>query len=238
MAKTALFFFFFWFGLLVSLILLPAYYVLKIFKWKQAEKKYVHYVSNRWARFTLFTAGVKLSVSGLENIPEKHSGFVVISNHQGNFDIPVMIACLPFAAGFIAKKEMAKFPFISNWMKALDCLFINRKRAREAGNKIFERLRQTEKNPIFLFPEGTRSKGPEMGVFKTGSLKLIFQNQMNILPVTINGSYKCYEEVNNVKRGSVKVTFHPVLHSAEHNDFEAFNLELRRIIGGSVKQDI
>jgi 1-acyl-sn-glycerol-3-phosphate acyltransferase len=237
MAKTTLFFFFFWFGLLISLILLPAYYFLKIFGFRNAENKYVHYVSSRWARFTLFTAGVKLSLSGMENIPAKKSGLVVISNHQGNFDIPVIIACLPFAAGFIAKKEMAKFPFISNWMRALDCLFINRNRAREAGNMIFERLRQTDKNPIFLFPEGTRSKGPQMGAFKTGSLKLIFQNQMDILPITISGSYKSYEQVNNVKSGNVKVTFHPVMHTIEFAEFESFNIDLQRIIADPLKRD-
>ncbi len=240
MIKTALFFFIFWFGLMISLLFLPGFYFCKIFKFKNAEKKYVYYVTRRWARFTLFTAGVKISVKGLENAPESRSGFVVISNHQGNFDIPVIIACLPFAAGFIAKYEMTKFPFISSWMRALDCLFIKRNRPREAGNRIFERIRQTDKNPIFLFPEGTRSKGPEMGTFKTGSLKLLFQNQSDVFPVTIKGSYKCFEDQNVIKKSTIEVFFHPVLSSRnfQPSQFEDFNSELLRIISVPLKSSI
>jgi 1-acyl-sn-glycerol-3-phosphate acyltransferase len=232
MLKTAYFFFIFWIGLMLSLILLLFILLLWVFRFHKAKKKFVHFIIYRWARFTLFTAGIKLALSGMENIPESHTGFVVVSNHQGNFDIPVFIGSLPFTAGFIAKKEIRKLPFLNIWMMVQDCLFIDRSKPRESGRKISERIRQTNKNPIFLFPEGTRSKGPQMGPFKTGSLKLIFHGQIDVLPVTISGSYKCYEECNNVKSALVKVFFHPVLHSSqyEHTEFERFILDLQKII--------
>jgi len=217
---------------MLSLIFLPIYYFCLLFKLENAKRKFIFFITNNWAKFTLFTAGIEISVKGLENIPESKTGFVIVSNHQGNFDIPVIMAALPLAAGFIAKQEIAKFPFISSWMRALDCLFINRNRPRESGKKIFDRIRQKGKNPIFLFPEGTRSKGPEMGLFKTGSLKLIYQNNSNILPVTINGSYKCFENQNAIKSSTVEVYFHPILY-ANYNEvdkFDEYNTELQRII--------
>lgn len=232
MIKTIFFFFIFWFALMLSVILLPVYYLCLVFKLDNAKRKFIFFVTNKWAKFTLFTAGIKVTVKGLENIPESKTGFVIVSNHQGNFDIPVIMAALPLAAGFIAKQEIAKFPFISSWMRALDCLFINRNRPRESGKKIFERIRQKDKNPIFLFPEGTRSKGPVMGLFKTGSLKLIYQNNSNILPVTINGSYKCFEYQNAIKSSTVEVYFHPILspNYKEEDNFDDYNIELQRII--------
>jgi 1-acyl-sn-glycerol-3-phosphate acyltransferase len=213
-------------------VLLVVYYLLKIFSLKKAEKNYVYFVTNRWARFTLFTAGVRLSVSGRENAQGHSSGFVVISNHQGNFDIPVFIASLPFSAGFIAKKELMKMPFLSTWMNALDCVFIDRRNPRESREKLIDRIKRSDKNPIFLFPEGTRSKGMEMGPFKTGSLKLLFLNRIDVLPVTISGSYKCYEKYKHVKADRISVTFHSVIHTSSYgvSEFEKYNMDLQKLI--------
>lgn len=239
MLKTAFFFFIFWIGLMLSLILLLFILLLWVFGFHKAKKKFVHFIIYRWARFTLFTAGIKLVISGMDNIPESHTGFVVVSNHQGNFDIPVFIGSLPFTAGFIAKKEIRKLPFLNIWMMVQDCLFIDRSKPRDSGKRISERIRQKDKNPIFLFPEGTRSKGPKMGAFKTGSLKLLFHEQIDVLPVTISGSYKCYEEFNNVKSALVKVFFHPVIHSSlyKQSEFDRFNLDLHKIIAAQLMEN-
>jgi 1-acyl-sn-glycerol-3-phosphate acyltransferase len=47
---------------------------------------------------------------------------------------------------------------------------------------------------MVIFPEGTRSKGKTMGVFKAGSLRIAIKANVPIVPVTINGSYKLMEE--------------------------------------------
>jgi 1-acyl-sn-glycerol-3-phosphate acyltransferase len=239
MLKTIYFFFFFWLGLALSVVLLAVYYLLKMAGLKKAEKQFVFLVTSNWARLTLHSVAIKLKVSGKENIPPSHNGFVVISNHQGNFDIPVIIGCLPFSAGFVAKKELMKLPFLNIWMKAIHCLFINRARARESAKKLSERICQTDKNPIFLFPEGTRSKGPQMGTFKPVSLNLIFHEGIDILPVTISGSYKCYEEYNSIKSSTVRVTFHPILktNGYKKDEFAKFTNELQEIIAGALKEN-
>jgi 1-acyl-sn-glycerol-3-phosphate acyltransferase len=236
MLKTVYFFFFFWLGLVLSVVLLVFYFFLKFAGLKKAEKKYVYAVTSHWARLTLFSVAVKLDVSGKENIPPSHKGFVIISNHQGNFDIPVMIGCLPFSAGFVAKQELMKLPFLSTWMKAIGCLSINRARARESAKRMTERIRQDEKNPIFLFPEGTRSKGPKMGTFRPVSLNLIFHEGIDVLPVTISGSYKCYEEHNKITSSTVKVIFHPIIKTTAYNSdgFESFNEDLQKIIASAL----
>jgi len=237
MLKTTLFFSVFWVGLMLSLVLLLFYYLIKIAGLRTLQKNYVYFVTNRWSKFTLFTAGVKLDVKGKENLPVHPSGFVIISNHQGNFDIPVFMAALPFALGFISKKELMKLPFLSSWMNALNCLPIDRNNPRDSRERISGRIRRPDLNPVFLFPEGTRSKGPEMGPFRTGTLKLLFHDRIDVLPVTINGTYKCFEKYKTIKEGKVNVVFHPVMKTSgyESKAFASFNTDLQNIIAAPLK---
>ncbi len=225
---------------MISLLALALFYVVILFGFKKAGKKFAYFITSRWARFTLFTAGIKPLVSGEENIPVPYSGFVVVSNHQGNFDIPVYVACLPFSPGFIAKKEIMKIPFISNWMRAMECLAIDRENARESREMLSVRIQSKEKNPIFLFPEGTRSKGPQMGAFKKGTLKLLFQDRTDILPVTLNGSYNFFEKFNNIRGGQVNINFHPIVKTSLYNEdeFEKFNSDLQKIIGFPLENNV
>ena len=75
-----------------------------------------------------------------------------------------------------------------------------------------------------------------MGPFKPGSLKLLFLEGADVLPITISGSFKCMELHHNVKGEHVEIFYHPVLHSSHYaqNDFETFNNDLQRIIAGSI----
>jgi len=232
MLNTAFFYLTLWVTLIFSIILFVPYYFLKLVSTKSAVKRFVYIASTAWTRFILGINGVSYTAYNKENIPETQSNLVVVSNHQGNFDIPIYISCLPFSVGFIAKHELKKLPIISVWMNALDCIFINRKKLRESSKKINERIHQKDKNPIFIFPEGTRSKGTKMGPFKPGTLKLLFHEGADVLPVTISGSFKCMELHNNVKSDHVELFYHPVLHSSDYHkdDFDTFNKDLLRII--------
>lgn len=232
MLKTAFFYFTFWATVIFSIIFLVPYYFLKLIGAKSTVNRFVYIITTGWSRLILVVNGVSFTAYNKENIPETRSDLVVVSNHQGGFDIPIYIACLPFSVGFIAKQELKKLPIINVWMIALDCIFINRKRLRESSKKINERIHQKDKNPIFIFPEGTRSKGPQMGPFKPGSLKLLFHEGAKVLPVTISGSFKCMELHHNVRSDHVELFYHPVLHSSDYHqdDFDTFNKDLQRII--------
>lgn len=237
MLKTAFFYVTFWAILIFSIIFFIPYFFLKLIGAKTTLKQFVYWGANTWARYILFVNGISYTAHNKENIPETQSNLVVISNHQGSFDIPIYMACIPFTVGFIAKKELKKMPVINVWMIALDCIFINRKKLRESTRQINERIHQKDKNPIFIFPEGTRSKGPQMGAFKPASLKLLFNEGADVFPVTISGSYKCMELHHNVKSEHVEVFYHPVLRSSDYHkdDFDKFNKDLQRIIAEPLK---
>ena len=141
---------------------------------------------------------------------------VVVSNHQGYADIPAIFSVVPFQLGFVAKSELEKIPVFSKWVLRIRGLLINRGDARSSLRTIAEGVDLVKQGfSMAIFPEGTRSRGPEMGEFKAGSLKLATKAGCPVLPITIDGSYKVYEETGNVKENqSFRLIVHPPVETA------------------------
>lgn len=203
---------------------------------KLEEQKILLYnVTSKWAKSMIRLTGSTVEVIGVENIPEKNVLF--ISNHQSNFDIPLIIGYLPKLKGFIAKVELEKIPIISGWMKRLGCIFLDRNNKRKsvlAFKDGIEKLKNGE--TLVIFPEGTRSKGKEMGEFKKGSLQLALKSGVQIVPITINGSYKLLEEKNRIRKGHIKLIVHPPISTdfLTNEDKEELNDKIFNIIRESL----
>jgi 1-acyl-sn-glycerol-3-phosphate acyltransferase len=185
--------------------------VLKLFASKKILDTYVIKTTSRWGRSVLKVAGARMHVSGLENIPDCDR-LCFISNHQSMFDIPVVLGHLPPNIGFIAKQELRKIPIVHRWMKELGCILIDRKNPRQARRTIIEGIKQIRNGkPLCIFPEGTRSRSNQMADFKKGSLKLAIKSEAMIIPLTISGTYKLYEETGHIKKADVYLTVHPAI---------------------------
>lgn len=146
-------------------------------------------IIHNWARRLLKATGAKITVLGLENLPEDDVAAVYISNHQGYFDIPLVLGYLGGAKGLVAKKEIQKLPFIRSWMEELGCVFIDRNNPRaslKALNAASERVH--EGYPMVVFPEGTRSKDGNMAEFKAGAFKIAQKNCAPVVPFFIEGT--------------------------------------------------
>ncbi|WP_186575832.1 lysophospholipid acyltransferase family protein [Aquibacillus kalidii] len=141
----------------------------------------------------LAKTGSSVTVVGNEKLPEGPVLFV--ANHQGLFDILVLLGYVGKPIGFIAKAEIKKIPIISNWMEMLHCVFINRANRREAIQVIRQGTSHLQNgHSMVIFPEGTRSRNNHVGEFKAGSLQLGMKAKVPIVPVAINGTYKILEE--------------------------------------------
>lgn len=194
MIRTIVWFIYFW---LYLIYLIPFMMMVRYYDRRGNIEKRDAIVNQRvrlWARALVRLAGGKISIVGEENIPKDRS-VVFISNHQGNFDIPIILGYINKPKAFIAKIEIKKMPLISSWMKEMKCVFMDREDIRQsvqAINEGAEILR--EGYSLVICPEGTRSKGDAMGEFKHGSFKLATKAQVPIIPVTIKGSYKMMEQ--------------------------------------------
>ncbi len=142
----------------------------------------------------LFICGVKRTVIGTDNIP-KDEAVLYISNHRSYFDIPVAYTSLPTLTGFMAKKELARIPFLSYWMRFLQCLFLDREDIKQGLKTILKGIEQVKAGySVFISPEGTRSQGQEMLPFKEGSFKIAEKTGCAIIPVSITNTDEVLEK--------------------------------------------
>ncbi len=187
----------------------------------------------KWARCMLKAAGVTVEVHGLENFDGRPS--VIVSNHQSDWDIPLVLGYLDKPYGIVAKDVLAKIPGISQWMKLLDCVFIDRNDARQAIRAINDAgKRIPEGQSLIIFPEGTRSKGEEIGDFKPGAFKTAFKYNAPIVPVSIDGTYKIMEANNGrwIKPGHVILTVLPPVET------DGLDRVQQKEMGGKIKDMI
>ncbi len=176
----------------------------------EREKKEIAEATFKWASGITKKFPMEIKVIGKENIP-KEDGLVFISNHQGYADIIVMFIALEGKQiGFIAKDTLEKVPFIGKWVLIIRGLFIKRGNAKEALKSISEGSKLVNKGyNLVIFPEGTRSKGPDMAHFKAGSFKLATKAKAPIVPITINGSYNAFEAYGYAKPATIEIVIHP-----------------------------
>ncbi len=195
-----LWWFIFFFGALLFLI--PSMYRAK--KLKAVDETRATALINKkvtwWAQSLLQIAGVTVTVTGRENIPADRA-VVFTPNHQGNYDIPLMLTQLDRPHALVAKIETKKIPLVRTWMELLDCVFLDRNNPRQAVAAMNDASKVLESGKsVIVFPEGTRSKGDEMGEFKSGAFKMAFKAKVPIVPVVIDGSYKIMEANGNLMR--------------------------------------
>ncbi len=164
-----------------------------------------------WSRNLLRQAKISLQISGREHIAKGRS-FVVMSNHQSHYDIPVVFQSLGIRVRMIAKTELFRIPIMGRAM--LDSGFIeldrsNRRRALESMKVAKVRLLEDGLS-IWIAPEGTRSKTGELGEFKTGGFYLALDAGAPILPVTIDGTIDVLSPGGTVvhKGRTVRVIIH------------------------------
>jgi len=177
----------------VTVIPLGIWYILDWVGMHAAQRRLGYFISYRWARSLVLAAGVKVRITGLKNVP-KEGPVLFVSNHQSNFDIPVLMGCINKPKAFVAKIELARIPVISSWMKNIGCVFMDRADIRQSL-KVMNQAAEIIKagQSMVIFPEGTRSRSEHTAEFKKGSLKLADKAGAPVVPVTVNGSYKIME---------------------------------------------
>ena len=183
----------------------------------EEERALILREQKRWIE----TVGPKLRMSfevhGEENLPD-HGPFMVYSNHQSFADIPAMLYLFKdhFQTGYVAKEEWRKYKVLRDVIRYTQSLFLVRDNPREAARAVNEAKEILDKGfNLVIFPEGTRSKGHQMGEFKAAAFKFAEKAKVPIVPVTLDGGYKLFEEKGTYQPCHIKITVHPIVHIEE-----------------------
>ena len=141
-----------------------------------------------WARLNSLITPMTVKVIGSENL-KKNQSYIIVANHQSQYDIFVVYGWFPGEFRWVIKKELRKAPVIGYFCEKAGHVYIDRSERQKALASINEAKERIQNGTsILFFPEGTRNKDDEMLPFKKGAFRFAIDMQLPILPVTIVGT--------------------------------------------------
>jgi 1-acyl-sn-glycerol-3-phosphate acyltransferase len=171
-----------------------------------ARGRVQHGCARIWSRMILRTSGVRLRVSGLENIHPGES-YVLCVNHQSHMDIPIVLSALPMQFRFAAKKQLFRYPFLGWHLRRSGHVPIDRENPHAAVKSLREAAGLVSKGaPVVIFPEGGTSQDGSIRPFKGGGFMLATKSMARLVPITIRGSRNVLKpRTYHVRGGTVEV---------------------------------
>lgn len=135
-------------------------------------------------------------VHGEQNLEGVEEPFIVIANHSSHFDGPLIMSALPRRLSKNLATGAAADTFFTKWQNAaLIQLFMNGVPVNRAGTRSHRGMAKqllSEGVPIFLFPEGTRSRTGGMGPFTPGVAALAISFNCQVVPSAIVGAFAAW----------------------------------------------
>jgi 1-acyl-sn-glycerol-3-phosphate acyltransferase len=174
------------------------------------------------AKAVLAICGAKVTVQGLEHLDlsRKH---MYVSNHASLLDIPVVLHSIPDTLNIMYKREIQYVPFFGWGMKFGPYISVDRgsgMKARRSLESAIEKVRNGA--AVLMFAEGTRSRDGKMHDFKRGAFRVASQAGVQIVPLTINGSYNVLHHGSmTIKPGPIELIVHPPIDPPAAGDDKA-----------------
>ena len=171
---------------------------------------------------------VSVEVHGKENIPEEN-GFLLVSNHQGMFDVLAIVANCDNPMGGVYKIELDNkgkgIPLIKEIIRCTKSFAMDRSDVRQSLTVIQNVTEELKKGRNYLiFPEGTRSKnGNVMGEFHGGSFRCAVKAKAPILPIAVIDCHRILDEKGSNPM-SCQVHFLKPICYEEYKDLKTVDL--------------
>lgn len=137
----------------------------------------------------VFKIAFRAHVTGLENVPEDGTPYVVVANHQSFLDVPLLMAAIRkpnfiFPADtFIAQKPFLKFIFKLTTTQIYPLNPLNPMSLRH----LIRHSQENRQHPVVIFPEGRiTNTGALMKVY-SGAGMIADKCNAKILPIRLEG---------------------------------------------------
>ncbi len=195
------------------------------------------YIAANWARILCWLTPVKVTVEGAENAEPLRS-YVVVCNHQSQYDIVLVYGWLKLDLKWVLKAEMRKIPGLGIGCEKAGHIYVDRSNPDQARKAVRDALESVGDGVgVLFFPEGTRSLSGKMGPFKKGAFRVATSQKLPILPVTLIGTRDIQKAKSlMVFPGKIHMVIHPAIEVTGEEDPETIrNLmtETRQIISSA-----
>lgn len=146
-------------------------------------------------RIVCVILGIRVRVHGQ---PSKATPTLFVCNHVSYLDIELLGGLVPGC--FVAKAEVATWPFFSTLAKAQRTIFVERRSstASTSRNEMMKRL-DTGEN-LLLFPEGTSSDGTHVLPFRS-ALFAVAQLRRGDSPIVVQPVAIAYTRLDGIPLG-------------------------------------
>lgn len=178
-----------------------------------------------WSRMMCTFCLLPVKVEGRENI-DKNTSYVFVSNHQGAFDIFLIYGYIGRSFKWMMKKSLRNIPLVGKACESARFIFVD-KSGPKAIQRTYDDAREILREGVSLvvFPEGARTFTGEMGRFQKGAYQLAKEIGLDIVPVTINGSFNALSRqrgFNFVNWSRLTLTIHrPIASDSVEEAMEA-----------------
>jgi len=178
-----------------------------------------------WARLNSWVTPILVQIRGRENI-DKAQSYVIVSNHQSQYDIFVLYGWLGIDFKWVMKIELRKVPALGIACEKIGHIFIDRSNTEAALHSLDEaKSKIVNGTSVIFFPEGTRSKDGNLGRFKKGAFKMALDLDIPILPVTISGTRAILPtKTIDIFPGRAYMTIHPPVDISGYDNGSVKNL--------------
>jgi 1-acyl-sn-glycerol-3-phosphate acyltransferase len=211
-----------------------------VLTWINPKMRLINGVIRAWGKLVVFWGAVHADVEGAELL-DPDGSYMLVSNHQSAIDPPLHIARLPVSIRFLAKKELFRIPVFGPAMRAVGMVETDRKAgvaAHRAINRQVARVMEMEKS-LIIYPEGTRTRDGEVRPFKKGAFRIAVDNDLPIVPLTLDGAFEAWPPGRRVCLGGrVRIVIHEPISTEglEPADIDGLRDRTREIIVGTLER--
>lgn len=179
---------------------------------------------------------VEVISSGVEKLPEE-GGYILYPNHQGLFDIMVLIYLHEQPVSAVLKKELAEIPLLKQIIICLGAISLDRSDARQGLQVVLQVAEEVKQGAKYIiFAEGTRSReGNKVQDFKGGSFKSATKARCPIVPVALVDSYKPFD-TGTIEKVAVQAHFLDPIPYEEYKDMKT--PEIARMVKSRIEAKI
>jgi len=171
-----------------------------------------------WGRLNVYAVPAWVKVFGKANL-DKSRSYVIVANHQSLFDILVIYGWIGIDVRWVMKKELRKIPLMGFCCEKLGHIIVDRadtQAALTAINAAKEKI--TGGTSVIFFPEGTRSRDGQLGVFKKGAFRFALDLGLPILPVILSGTQKILPpDSMDLQPGCAHMRFLPAIETGNYS---------------------
>ncbi|UTW53987.1 1-acyl-sn-glycerol-3-phosphate acyltransferase [Kordiimonas sp. SCSIO 12610] len=139
----------------------------------------------RIIRLLKMTVGIEVEIRGKDKIPD-NGPFVIASKHMSYFDPMAVFLCAPDLTA-LAKIELFKVPILRSLFTHMGVIAVDRKAGTMSARvkKIVTTMEQN-RQPLLVFPEGTRVKAEDPVELQPGVFLFQKMGEFDVVPVRTN----------------------------------------------------